>query len=216
MVVDDEKAIRENLSKALNFEEAGFEIIATAINGQDALDKLSLYKPDVIFLDVCMPILGGMGFLEALRIGEYKETIVVMLSGYSDFEYAKTALRYGVKAYLTKPIDEDEIFSILAEVKQELIEKDTQMQVEQCQVIQKSLLQLFHNGDGERRKFKNYIIMHCFVLSLYKATREVDIFHMFEKCMKDSLGDAEYSFFRSRGSIYTFMISKKIDRKSVV
>ena len=51
MVVDDEKAIRENLSKALNFEEAGFEIIATAINGQDALDKLSLYKPDVIFLD---------------------------------------------------------------------------------------------------------------------------------------------------------------------
>ena len=107
MIVDDESAVRENLPKAVPFEAWGFQVVGTASNGLDALDKVAQYKPDLILLDVCMPVIDGLGFLERLREGPYSEIRVIMLSGYSDFQYAQKAMRFGVRAYLTKPVDED-------------------------------------------------------------------------------------------------------------
>lgn len=71
-----------------------------------------------------MPVMDGLDFLREMhkRKGE-NIPYVVMLSGYSDFEYARSAMRYGVKAYLTKPVDEEEINLILAELKDILKEK---------------------------------------------------------------------------------------------
>ena len=116
MIVDDEKAIRENLPAIIDFESYGFKICATARNGRDALEKWEHCRPEVIFLDVCMPIMDGLAFLEALKNQEADMPYVVMLSGYSDFEYARTAMRYGVKAYLTKPVEVDRLYQVLNKV----------------------------------------------------------------------------------------------------
>lgn len=67
MIVDDEKAIRENLAGIVNFEEYGFRLCGTARNGQDALARIPQCRPDVIFLDVCMPVMDGLAFLQELR-----------------------------------------------------------------------------------------------------------------------------------------------------
>ena len=73
---------------------------------------------DVLLLDIRMPILDGLGLLKELseQMKEY-HPFVIMLSGYSDFEYARTAIRYGVKAYLTKPLDEDELIKRVGRIK---------------------------------------------------------------------------------------------------
>ena len=106
MIVDDEKAIRNNLPHALDFRSLGFRVSAVAKDGRDALDQLEKTPVDLVFLDVCMPVLDGVGFLRELSAWEEdKRPFVVMLSGYSEFEYARAAIRYGVKGYLLKPID---------------------------------------------------------------------------------------------------------------
>ena len=121
MIVDDEKAIRDSLPAVINFEMYGFRVCQTARNGQDALEKIQQEHPDVLLLDIRMPILDGLGLLKELseQMKEY-HPFVIMLSGYSDFEYARTAIRYGVKAYLTKPLDEDELIKELEELREEL------------------------------------------------------------------------------------------------
>ena len=121
MIVDDEKAIRDSLPAVINFEAYGFRVCQTARNGQDALEKIQQEHPDVLLLDIRMPILDGLGLLKELseQMKEY-HPFVIMLSGYSDFEYARTAIRYGVKAYLTKPLDEDELIKELEELREEL------------------------------------------------------------------------------------------------
>lgn len=96
MIVDDEKAIRENLPHAVDFEGHGFRVFSVAKNGKDALEKFLETPVDIVFLDICMPVMDGLGFLKELSIKkELKMPYVIMLSGYSDFEYARTAIRYG-------------------------------------------------------------------------------------------------------------------------
>ena len=80
MIVDDEKAIRENLSAIIDFESYEFKVCATAKNGQDALEKWEQFRPEVIFLDVCMPIMDGLAFLEALKKQESNMPCIVMLA----------------------------------------------------------------------------------------------------------------------------------------
>ena len=96
MIVDDEKAIRENLPALINFEAHGFRVCGTAKNGQDALEKWESCRPDAIFLDVRMPVMDGLTFLGKLQ--ERTQTLpdIVMLSGYSDL--GKNLL---VESYLT-------------------------------------------------------------------------------------------------------------------
>lgn len=89
MIVDDEMAIRTNLAKAIPFTEHGFQVTDVAANGEEALAMLATARPDLIFLDVCMPIIDGIGFLKELRTSEYKGLQVIMLSGYSEFSYAQ-------------------------------------------------------------------------------------------------------------------------------
>lgn len=113
LLVDDEKSIREHLTKAIPFEKYGFTIRNTAQNGKEALEKLSATSPDLILLDVRMPVMDGLEFLKLLRQSEYANTQVIVLSGYNEFEYAKEAMKYGVKAYLNKPVDEDEMIPLL-------------------------------------------------------------------------------------------------------
>ena len=66
MIVDDEKAIRDSLPAVINFEMYGFRVCQTARNGQDALEKIRQQHPDVLLLDIRMPILDGLGLLKEL------------------------------------------------------------------------------------------------------------------------------------------------------
>ena len=102
LVADDEEVIRRGVAKYIRLHTDRFDKIYEAENGQEAIDLLLKYQPDILLLDVQMPLKNGLDVMkEAERAGLHP--IVVILSGYDEFKYAQQALRFGAKEYLQKP-----------------------------------------------------------------------------------------------------------------
>lgn len=108
IIADDEYFIRQRIKKIIPWQELDLELSGEAENGQEVLDLLAETAVDIILLDIKMPKMSG---LEAIRhISEqYPSVSLLILSGYDDFTYACTALKYGVKDYLLKPVSEEQL-----------------------------------------------------------------------------------------------------------
>lgn len=122
MIVDDEENIRFGLSTAYGWEKLGFSVSYLAKNGYDAIEYLQKHPVDVILSDIKMPILDGLE-LAAFLQSNYPEILLVLLSGFAEFEYAQKALRYGVKDYLLKPIQYDNLLDTFQKIQDHLNEK---------------------------------------------------------------------------------------------
>lgn len=123
LIADDEVNIREGLKIIIDWNELGFEICGEAANGEEALSAILEKNPSLVLLDIRMPKMYGTDLIRIARERGYKGRFII-LSGYSDFTYAQTAIRYGVDFYITKPIDEDELSQAITKIKQGL-EKST-------------------------------------------------------------------------------------------
>ena len=115
LIADDEQNIREGLKCIIDWKALGFEICGEAANGEEALQFILKENPSLVLLDIRMPRLYGTDIVRIAREKGYRGRFII-LSGYSDFAYAQTAIRYGVDFYLTKPIDEDELLSSLQKI----------------------------------------------------------------------------------------------------
>lgn len=118
-IADDEQNIREGLKYIVDWEALGFEICGEASNGEATLQAILKENPSLVLLDIRMPKMYGTDIIRIAREKGYKGKFII-LSGYSDFTYAKTAIRYGVDFYLTKPLDEDELLTALEKIQKEL------------------------------------------------------------------------------------------------
>lgn len=122
MIVDDEEDFRLGVIKKMDWESIGFEVVGDASNGQDALDLVEQINPDVIITDIKMPFMNGLTLTK--KIHEWNPSIkIIILSGFDDFEYAKTAIKYGVSEYLLKPIQASELKEVLVKVKNEICDE---------------------------------------------------------------------------------------------
>lgn len=112
VVVEDEKIIAKSIAKNIEVLNKNFKVIRIERNGVDALSFIKQHTPNVIFTDIQMPVMDGIELIK--QISEYNNYIkCVVLSGHDDFAYAKSAIEYGVFAYLLKPVDLDELSNIL-------------------------------------------------------------------------------------------------------
>lgn len=108
VLVDDELPILHNLSSVLPWERWDIELVALARNGVEALAAVREHHPDILLSDIRMPLMDGMELLAEVR--EFSEECeILMLTGYQEFEYARTALQYKVRDYILKPIDYDKL-----------------------------------------------------------------------------------------------------------
>ena len=119
LIADDEAAVRDGLCCILNWKALGFTICGTASTGEEALTKILHQKPELVLMDIRMPMLSGIKVVELARKQQFTGKFII-LSGISDFKYAQTAIRYGVDFYLTKPIDEDELQNAVETVHQSI------------------------------------------------------------------------------------------------
>jgi DNA-binding response OmpR family regulator len=111
LVVEDDDVIRQLIT--VNLELEGFDVL-TAVDGQEALDRIAEIAPDVVTLDVMMPRLEG--WETATRLRENPDTAhirVVLLSARAQDADLRHGERIGVDAYLTKPFDPDELVTII-------------------------------------------------------------------------------------------------------
>jgi|GEM_PF-403581 len=115
LLVDDESWVIESLKDLVQWEAHGYEVVAQANSGADALEAMRLHRPDVVFTDIRMPEING---LELIRRGKAMPSPAqfVVVSGYAEFAYAQKALAYGAVAYCLKPFDEIEIVGVLAKL----------------------------------------------------------------------------------------------------
>ncbi|NLD51067.1 MAG: response regulator [Clostridiaceae bacterium] len=210
ILVDDEKSIREHLAKVIPFKEHGFEVKCTAINGKEAFEKLAEIRPDLILLDIRMPVMDGFEFLKLLRQSEYSNTQVIILSGYNEFEYAKEAMKYGVKAYLNKPVEEEEILPLLDNIRKDLdnsrLEKDKSVVREKMKLFKK----LFNGGAIERKIFKGYTVMSCVLMQSTSSMKVKHPYIVLQDCLSRYLGEIDICQFRVKGSQYSFLLYPQI------
>ena len=107
MIVDDHKMIREGLRKILEFE-GEIQVIEEADNGQECLKKLRSAKPDIILLDINMPVMNGIETLQALK-NKRKKYKVLMLTVHNEVEYLLKAVDIGIDGYILKDSDSNEL-----------------------------------------------------------------------------------------------------------
>lgn len=112
MVIEDQYHFRKGLVKMIEDSHFNWSVISEASNGLDALKILEAHQPDLILTDIRMPVMDGIEFVTMLR-QKYPKTMVIILSGYRDFEYAQAAIKLGVIDYLVKPCTEEDITQML-------------------------------------------------------------------------------------------------------
>jgi len=113
LLVDDEPFIRQGLRIMLDWEMYGYEIAAEAENGIEAVKILEGQEIDLAIVDLNMPGMSGLAFIEYVRKNISDHVRFVILTGYADFEYAKMALRLNVEDYILKPVKKEELILIL-------------------------------------------------------------------------------------------------------
>ncbi|MWV44272.1 response regulator [Paenibacillus sp. HJL G12] len=125
MIIDDEYLIRERLKRLVEWEQLGFELAAEAEDGEEALELLEGAEVPVqlALVDINMPMIDGLEF--ARRAKESQPGLhIIFLTGYSDFDYVKMALRLGAANYILKPIDRDELAETLVKVRTAILEEE--------------------------------------------------------------------------------------------
>lgn len=120
LLIDDEPGALEGMMLWIDWERLGFEICGTSGNGADGLSKIKELKPDLVVTDIHMPLMDGLEMIGAWQKDGDRSVMFVIVSGYSEFEYARRAMRYGINHFLLKPIEEEEAEKELEAVYREL------------------------------------------------------------------------------------------------
>lgn len=116
-IADDEAHIREGLKYIIDWESLGFRICGEASNGGDALAQILALKPSLVLMDIRMPGMLGTEIIRQAKDAGFKGKSII-LSGHSSFTYAQEAIEGGVSFYLTKPVDEDELYQAVSKIKE--------------------------------------------------------------------------------------------------
>lgn len=106
LIADDEYFIRQKIKKLIHYDDLDINLIDEVEDGNQVMECLNKYKIDIIILDINMPFLSGIDIVKHVKENKLDVEIII-LSGYSNFEYARTMMKYNVQFYLLKPISQE-------------------------------------------------------------------------------------------------------------
>jgi YesN/AraC family two-component response regulator len=115
LIVDDEPYIIDGLKKMINWEEFNINHIETATNYVDAVTKAMELRPDIAIFDICIKDKSCFDIITRLKAMNFTSNYI-LISGFSEFEFARQAIKIGVKDYLLKPINQDELKKVLTRI----------------------------------------------------------------------------------------------------
>lgn len=142
LIVDDEATMRKGIASFMNWEAIDCEVAGTASDGLEAIKFLGKNQTDIIITDIKMP--GADGLAVAKYVYEnYPDIKVILLTGYADFEYAQTAIRYNVSSFILKPANKKSLFEAVQEAQKALIisKKKSSIAKEEVAFLKDQLLQ---------------------------------------------------------------------------
>jgi two-component system response regulator YesN len=116
IIADDEPKVAKLIKALINWEELGIEFAGIAKNGYEAIDLIRSQDPDIVITDIRMPGMSGMELIKSAK--DIKaELEFIIISGHRHFDYAHSAMQYGVNDYLLKPINQEELIAALMKMK---------------------------------------------------------------------------------------------------
>lgn len=121
IVVEDEDIIRKGLIFLMDWAKYNCSVVADCANGEEGLAAIQTHRPDIIITDISMPVMDGLEMIR--RTYEEYDYSAIILSSYSEFEYAQNAIRYGVLRYLLKPLKKEELEEAICKAVQECEKK---------------------------------------------------------------------------------------------
>ena len=127
-LVEDEFVVREGIKKNISWEEYGYEFCGEASDGELAFPMIQKLKPDIVITDIKMPFMDGLSLSRLIK-KEMPWIEIIILSGHSEFEYAKESISIGVAQYLLKPINGMDLLKEVDAVAQRIEEKRKEQQI---------------------------------------------------------------------------------------
>ena len=121
LLVDDEIIIRQGFIKLFDWQAHDCQVIGQASDGLEALSKIDELKPDIVIMDINIPIMNGLKVIELSRI-KHPDTAFVIVSGYDDFSYCRQALKLKITDYILKPVNYEEFGNCIDNLKISLFE----------------------------------------------------------------------------------------------
>lgn len=106
LIVEDEKLLREGILEMIDYQKFPIMVIGEARNGEEAVMMIEKHHPDLVLLDINIPIFNG---IEVLKRTDNSKFQIIIITGYAEFSYAKEALSYGAADYLLKPISPEQL-----------------------------------------------------------------------------------------------------------
>lgn len=158
VLVDDENRITRGLSHIIAWERLNCTVVGTAYNGETGLRLVEDTQPDIVITDINMPYMNGLEMIEALKARSSPIKFII-LSGYNDFQYAQKGIRLGIKNFILKPVNEQELEEsiqlITFEIENERLNRELLLQ-SQLQNQKKATI----SEQGLIHNIKNYIELH--------------------------------------------------------
>ena len=119
LLVDDEILVRDAIRENIDWAGMDCELVGDCQNGQEAAEFVNKHPVDIVLTDICMPYMDGMELSHFLH-DNYPDIVIVIFSGFGEFEYAKKAIRYNVSEYLLKPITAMELTAVIGRMKEKV------------------------------------------------------------------------------------------------
>lgn len=181
LIVDDEILVRDTLKEYIHWQALGIDSVYLAEDGLEALNFMSVQKPDLVITDIKMPHMDGMKLASQIR-EQYPDSYLVFLSGYSDKEYLMNAIHLHADGYIEKPLDLDEISDTLRTIVQKHLAKTSASAVNvfdpansslpKFQELvktanEKTVLEAFHSLCNEIRQSKG--TSHAYICNLFSS-----------------------------------------------
>lgn len=116
LLVDDEIMIREGFKKLFDWEAHECVVVGEAADGMEAITKIDEEQPDIVIMDINIPIINGLKVIQLSRV-KYPSMAFVIVSGYDDFSYCREALRLQITDYILKPVNCEEFGSCIDRLK---------------------------------------------------------------------------------------------------
>ena len=167
LIVDDNPLICKSLRETINWEKYQSTVMQCAENGKEAWKLITQLKPEIVITDIKMPEMDGLELTDKIR-KKYPDTLIIMITGYQEFEYAKRAISLGVKELVLKPIDNKKMEEALQKVTDSLSTENKKdefrkkIQKENAQYIEK-----------ERKNEKNNILKNMLLSGSFLEWNEI-------------------------------------------
>ena len=158
LLVDDEILVRDAIKENIDWKSMDCQLVGDCENGKQAADFVKSHPVDIVLTDILMPYMDGMELSHFLH-DNYPEIVIVIFSGFGEFEYAKKAIQYNVSEYMLKPVTAMELREVIGKMKEKV----------DLQRKEKKIESLKTSPDYQKRSCDSSMLIE----SLVSCTRDV-------------------------------------------